>query len=144
MAMARSGGVEFDANGNMRAKNNASWVTEDQTVPDPVVEVRNEFVCIRPIEISSKIKTNSGFELIAPENQVEKQNIALTVGRVVGVGEFAGKRQNVSKPNVGDYVIFPKYGGRAVLLKGVRVVFLHDDEIMATVNKEDISLDVTV
>lgn len=136
--------VERDLNGNFRAKSAATWVTEDEQ-PDPEgIRVLNEWILVRPISLTNKIRSKSGFELLTPENTMERQNSALTVGRVIGIGEFAGKRQNVSKPEIGDHVIFPMYGGGRVTLKGIKCVFLNDDSILAVVKPEDMQVNVTI
>ena len=134
--------IERDADGNLIRKSAATWVTGEEK-PDPKVEVLNEAVCIRPINLATKIKTKSGLVLETTARSTERQESVMSVGRVVGVGEYAGKRANVSRVNVGDYVLFPKYSSR-VTIQGVKVVFVPDDAVFARVNKEDIELDVTL
>ena len=138
------GSVEKDLSGNLRVKSAATWVTDDTEAPDPTVDVLNEILCIRPISLTNKIVTKSGSVFYAPDNTVEKEGSKLAIGRVVGVGEYAGKRQNVSAVKRGDYVVFPKYGGHRMAVQGVKVIFLPDDCVLARVNPEDVLLDVTI
>ena len=119
--------------GKMKVASAEDWVTEEET-PDPSVVILNEYICIRPLSITKKTKSG----LILPSVVRESTQQLVTVGRVIGVGEFAGKRANVSRPDVGDYVIFPKYGGAQLTIKGVKVILIPDDAVFAKVTREDI------
>lgn len=122
------------ASGKLRTLTADDWVTEEDT-PDPVINVLNEYVAIRPLS-ANKEKTKGGIYL--PTVVKEHNQQLVTVGRVVGVGEFAGKRANVSRPEVGDYVIYPRHGTAPLTVQGVKIVLVPDDAVFAKVSKEDI------
>lgn len=121
------------ATGKMRVATAEDWVTEEET-PDPAVNILNEYICIRPLQVTSKTKGG----IILPSVVKEHNQQLVTVGRVIGIGEYAGKRANVSRPEVGDYVVFPKHGGAQLTIRGVKVVIIPDDAVFAKVTREDI------
>lgn len=131
--------VGVNAEGKLEVKSAATWVT-DEEAPDPVVpRVLGEYILVRPIALGNKLKTKSGFELLVDTKTTETKQTALMVGRVIGVGEEAGKRPGVSPVETGDYVLFPKYGGFRMSYQGVKVLFLPDDALLAVIDKEDVA-----
>jgi len=127
--------ITKDVEGNFVVKSAATWTT-DEEVPDPVIpRVLGEWVVVRPLTLGGEIVTKSGFTLIVADKEKDKREMALTIGKVIGVGEQAGKRAGTSKVNVGDFVLFPRYNGQRVSYDGVKVVFLFDDQLLAVVDK---------
>ncbi len=128
--------------GTIRRMTHMEWVTEDET-PDPLIKrVLGEYVVVRPFTLKSEIKLKSGLVVSVDEKTKQKAEYSMTVGRVVGVGEYAGKRQNVSQVKIGDFVIFPKYGGARVKIQGVKVVIMPDDSLFCVVEPEDVDISV--
>lgn len=122
--------------GNLKAASAEDWITEGD-IPDPKnVEVLNEYLMIRPLGLGKGGKTKGG--LILPDIVLDHNSQLVTVGRVIGIGEYAGKRANVSRPSIGDYVIYPKHGGALMTVQKVKVVIIPDDAIFAKVQKEDV------
>jgi len=125
-----------DGKGNLAVKSAMTWTT-DESLADPIIpRVLGEWVVVRPLSLGGTITTKSGFSLIVADNEKDKREMALTVGKVIGVGEQAGKRAGTSKVNVGDFVLFPRYNGQRVSYDGVKVVFLFDDQLLAVVDKD--------
>lgn len=147
MSFVREDGnfITNDYDSSIQVKSAATWVTEDETIPDPVIKrCLNQFVVVRPFGLSNKMKTSGGTQFYLPDSHVEKQEQLLTYGRVVAVGEHAGKRDGVSRVEVGDTVLFPKHGGSRLTIQGVKVVFMYDDSLLAVLNPEDISLSTSL
>jgi co-chaperonin GroES (HSP10) len=134
----------INENGVMVAKSALTWVSEEE-IPDPKgITVLGEKIMVRPIEISKKMKSKtSNFELILPDTVKESAQVLLQIGRVVAVGEHAGKRSGVSQLMPGDHIVFPKMSGDRVTIQGVKVVFMYDDVPLAKVDPENIDLSVT-
>lgn len=109
--------------------------TTDEDVPDPTgFEVLNQFVCIRPLGIEKKTKSG----LIIPDVAAERTEKQLTFGRVIGIGSEACKRDGVSKVQVGDLVVFPKFGNAEIVIKGVKLVLCYDDILLCKIEKDAI------
>lgn len=120
--------------GHMKVQSAEDWITEEDT-PDPVIKrVMNEYVVIRPF--SATPKTKGG--LLIPDVVKNNTNQLVTIGKVVGVGEMAGKRTGVSPVEVGQYVIYPKHGGALLRVNGVKVVILPDDAIFMEIDRDTI------
>ena len=131
-------------NGYLQTRSAVTFVTEDDAIPDPKVTMLGQFIAVRPISISSKIesKTGSGFSLIMPDTAKEHAQQLLAVGRVVGVGDKACIRANVSKVEVGDYIIFPKHSGDFFKIGGVKLVAMYDDVPIAKVDPDQLDLTI--
>ena len=89
----------------------------------------------RPKEVSK------GGIVLALANQ-EAQEILNFIGKVVAVGPMAGKHERLGGtgaetgpdfPQIGTYVAFGRYAGQKLVHKGVKILLLNDDEILAIV-----------
>lgn len=127
--------------GGIEIKTAATWVTDESDVPDPKLErVLNEYIVVRPLNMSNQLKTGRGMTFYLPESTTERAEQLLTVGRVIAVGEHAGKRPNVSSVNVGDFVLYPKMTGSKVIIQNCKVIFMYDDVVLAVIKPEDINI----
>ncbi len=86
------------------------------------------YIVIEPLEAEEK--TSSGIYL--PDSASEKPQ----QGRVLAVGDdeitdSGAKRKSPSK--VGDIVIYKKWGGNEVKIKGIEYLFAKFDDILAVV-----------
>lgn len=122
-----------DALGNVKVMSAEDWITEEE-VPDPVINACNEYVIIRPLGIAKKTKSGLYLPEVVRNNTLQ----LMTVGRIVAVGDHAGKRPGVSPFSVGEYVLFPKHGNNLFEYKGVKLIITNDDAILAKVSKEDV------
>ena len=87
-------------------------------------------VVVKRVEADTKTSTG----IIIPDNVAEKpdQGIVLAVG--------AGKRTNEGSVipmsvNVNDKVLFGKFAGQAVKIKGEEVLILNEEEIYAVIEE---------
>ena len=85
-------------------------------------------------------KSKGGVILL--DTSKENQQLVVTVGRVVLMGDLAYTRDDMlvngkQRPwcGVGDLVIYGKYAGKKIKYNGTDLVFLNDDEIIATISK---------
>lgn len=94
--------------------------------------------------------TRSG--IVIPVQNQEAQEILNCVGVVVALGSYAGAHERLggdgSKPGsvfpkVGDTVFYGRHAGAQMLHKGVKLILLNDDELLAIVpNAETIATSV--
>ncbi len=121
---------------------NSGWSNEDAELPEAFFEDlpkpsywRMLVAPTRPKEVSK------GGIVLALANQ-EAQEILNFIGKVVALGPMAGKHERLGGtgtetgpdfPKVGDYVAFGRYAGQKLTHKGVKVLLINDDEILATV-----------
>lgn len=111
--------------------------TDEVVVPD-VVGWR---VLVMPFE--AKKKSDGG--VFIPETVQEKEELVITVAKVIQVGPLAYKAEHMKDKNgeqhpwckEGDVVIIGKYAGMKFKFRGINLRILNDDEIIAVVPKED-------
>ena len=139
--MSESGII--NENGIMKARSAVNFVTEED-IPDPVgLRMMNQFILVRPVSINNTISSKSGkFQLILPETAKEDQQKLITIGRVIALGDYACKREGVTKLKEGDYVLFPKHAGDRIIINDVKCVIMFDDTPLAVVDIDKISLGV--
>lgn len=93
---------------------------------------------IRPKKVSSG-------GIIVPIAAQEAQQYLNYMGRVLALGDMAGKSEKLGArgdgvatapgfPNVGQHVIYGRYAGQRVTYKGVKLLWINDDEILGTVS----------
>jgi len=99
-------------------------------------------VIIAPVR--PKEETRGG--IIIPKANQDAQEILNCVGKVVALGTYAGVDDrlggNGSKPGpmfpkVGDTVFYGRHAGAYMLHKGVKLILLNDDELLAIVPNPD-------
>lgn len=77
-----------------------------------------------------------GFEIIKAEK--EREQAAIDTGVVVDIGATAFRDFGTESPiKVGDYVVYAKYGGKAVVdpADDVKYVLLNDEDVIAIITK---------
>jgi len=99
-------------------------------------------VVIAPVK--PKEVTKSGF--IIPIQNQEAQEILNCVGKVVALGASAGAHERLGGdgtkpgkdfPKVGDTVFYGRHAGAQMLHKGVKLILLNDDEMLAVIPNPD-------
>jgi chaperonin GroES len=87
-------------------------------------------VVVRRVEADTKTSTG----IIIPDNVAEKpdQGIVLAVGQGKRTSEGAVIPMSV---NVNDKVLFGKFAGQAVKIKGEEVLILNEEEIYAVIEE---------
>jgi co-chaperonin GroES (HSP10) len=130
------------------------WDEEDRPLPEnfwedlPVPLYWR--VLIKPIP--PKKMSRGGIAI--PMSAQESQNVLNYLGQVIAVGPMAGTSEKLGArgdgvsradgfPKKGDYVTYARYQGQRVTHRGVRMLFINDDEILAVVPNPD-TLQVTV
>ena len=113
------------------------WAT-DATEPDPTgIEPLGWRLLVRPI--TTKEKTKGG--ILLPASALDTKDLTQTVGRVLAIGPLSYKRADMIEYDpwieVGDYVVFAKYGGQRMKYSGVKVIILNDDEVTARITNPD-------
>lgn len=132
----------INEHGIIKRKSALTHVTEEEdALPDPDgIKMLNQFILVRPVSLTDKIRLASGLELFLPDTAKEDRQMLVAVGRVINMGDFACKRPEVSKLNVGDYVLFPKHAGERSVFNGVKCVIMYDDTPLAIVDKEKLKI----
>jgi len=109
------------------------WYTADDIeTPKNLPEPLGWRILIRPI--GPRTKSQGG--ILLPDEAIDRQVAASTMGQVLKVGNLAYARADMGdRPWVfeGDYVLFGKYAGFKLEVDGVRMVVLNDDEVVAKV-----------
>lgn len=143
MSIVDLGSKVINEHGIIAKRSAITYVTEDETIPDPeFLSVLGQFLIVRPVSISEKIKGKNNFSLIMPETVKEHTQYMVAMGKVIGVGEKSGARDGVSKLSIGDYIIFPKNSGDFIKVNGVRCVVMYDDVPIAKVDPEKIKFEL--
>lgn len=87
-------------------------------------------------------RTMSKGGIVLPASSQATQQHLNYIGKVVAVGSlaFTDKRLVAEKniPLVGDYVAYGRYAGQVLSYKGVRLLIVNDDEILAVINNPDV------
>lgn len=125
---------------------NSGWNNENTELPDGFQEDlpqpmywRILVAPVRPKEVSK------GGIVLAMAHQ-EAQEILNFLGKVVAVGPMAGKHERLGGsgtepapnfPKIGDYVAYGRYAGQRMLHKGVKLIIINDDEVLAVVPNPD-------
>lgn len=121
---------------------NSGWNNEDTELPEGFERDlpkptywRMLVMPTRPREVSK------GGIVLALANQ-EAQEILNFIGKVIAVGPMAGKHERLGGtgtepgpdfPKVGEYVAFGRYAGQKLSHRGVKILLINDDEILAVV-----------
>lgn len=125
----------------LEAIGNDQWIS-DSELPDPsdLPVVVGWKVLVRPVAIRRKTKGG----IFLPDAVKDDLAYLTTVGRVVGVGPLAYRREDmlvngVFAPwcDVGDYVCYGKFSGNKLVYKGVKFILLNDDAITMKVDSPD-------
>lgn len=81
-----------------------------------------------------------------PMESMEVQKYLNYMGRVVALGPLAGASERLGGtgrlrpenfPSVGDHIIYGRYAGQPMTYKGVKLLTINDDEILAFVPNPD-------
>lgn len=96
-------------------------------------------VLVMPIR--PQVKSKGG--IVIPIEAQEAQQTLNYMGKVIALGDLAGKSDKLGAyrqgerapnfPNVGEYVIYGRYSGQPVRYKGIKLLWINDDEMLATV-----------
>lgn len=101
---------------------------DSETVEIP--DVKGWRVMVMPLDVIHK--TSGG--VILSDDTREKEQLVVSVGRVLSMGDEAYNRGDMGNPwcEVGQLVGFGKYAGKKFMYKGIPLIILNDDEIICT------------
>lgn len=72
--------------------------------------------------------------IVIPLAAQEAQKYLNYVGKVVAMGDLSYRHERFeaqkARPKAGDYVIYGRYAGQPLTYRGVRFLFINDDEIL--------------
>jgi co-chaperonin GroES (HSP10) len=85
--------------------------------------------------------------IVLAESTQEAQKYLNYIGKVIAKGSlaFTDKRINAEPnvPDVGQYIIYGRYAGQVITYKGIRMLIINDDEILATISSpEDLKVSI--
>lgn len=128
----------------MSNQDNTGWHNDDSVdIPkDHPVPVLWR-ILVAPIR--AKKQTASGI-VIAEEARAAQEHLNY-VGKIVALGDMAFKDKRFegdsNLPGVGDFVVYGRYAGQQMNHRGVKLLIINDDEILAVV-KDPESLKIHV
>lgn len=99
-------------------------------------------ILVKPDKIEDKdqaFKAATAAGIIIARDEREREQAAIDTGRVVGMGPTAFQDFGSENPlKVGDYVVYAKYGGKAIIdpEDDVKYVALNDEDIIAILTTE--------
>ena len=101
---------------------------------------------IKPVE-----KSRGG--IVIPVEAQEAQKVLNYMGKVIALGPLAGRDKRLTSredgslaegfPKPNEYIIYGRYSGQPVRYKGVKLLWINDDEILGTVpNPESLQVHI--
>ena len=94
-------------------------------------------VLIRPLE--SKAQSEAG--IVFTEKIMQDQQFVTQVGQIIECGPraFLEDKFEGSRLQVGDWVLYPTYGGQNIeLADGRKLILMNDDQILAQVDQPEL------
>lgn len=118
---------------------NEGWVNE-QSVEIPYDELPQPMywrMLVMPVRPQEKSK---GGIVIASAAQDAQEHLNY-IGKVVAVGGCCGKHKKFEGEEkvvgVGDWVLYSRYAGQKVEYKGLKMLFINDDEVLGLVKNPE-------
>lgn len=120
----------------MNAEN--EWINSDDVeIPDDLPQPIYWRILVMPV----KPKKVSRGGIVMPDMVQSNEEWLNYIGKVVAMGGCAGKSSRFegegNLPKVGDWIIYGKYAGQKVTHKGVKLLFINDDEVLGVVTNPD-------
>ena len=121
-----------------KQEKNKKEITKNNTKNNKVITLNKSSIGIRPLfdkvliePIPKEEKTNSG--LIISSNNEEKKYEGIVIA--VGTGRIGDDNEIIPiSLNMGDRVIFAKYGGDEIDYKGKKYTILREDQVLAVID----------
>lgn len=115
----------------MKAETEAFVNNEDVQIPDGAPSPQLWRLLVAPVR--PRRETKGG--IILADETLDAQDILTYIGRVVALGPLVGKKPEWPEGSydikVGDWVVFGRHGGQRFEFKGVKLLLIDDDAIMA-------------
>jgi chaperonin GroES len=118
------------------------WVNEaEQELPEGFWEDLPIPVYWRVLVLPRSAKQKSaGGIIIAPQAQEAQQHLCY-IGKVLAAGGEAFKSERFANeknlPQVGDWIVYGRYAGQRLEYKGVKLLIVNDDDILAKAPNPD-------
>jgi len=109
--------------------------TEESVTQAELPKPLNWKVLVQPNQVNMKTK---GGLLLAPISK-DNEEYLTAHGRIVAVGDLAyrdrdtGEAWKTLSPQVNDRVTYGKYAGQKIVVNGVKLLLLNDDELTSIV-----------
>lgn len=118
-----------------------AWENIEETVmPEGLPAPLLWRVLVMPVQPK---QVSKGGIILAQESQKAEGHLQI-VGKVVAMGPVAGKSEQFKVDGipqfdvkVGDWVIFGRYTGQRCEFKGVKLILMNDDQLIAKANGPD-------
>lgn len=122
---------------DLTMNDNQGWLNpEEVEIPPDLPQPLLWRVLVLPVQ-PQKVSRGG---IVLPYQAQDAQAHLQVIGRVAAMGPLAGKSDKYRFEGslhygvgVGDWVMFPRYAGQRVEFKGLRLVSLNDDELLAKI-----------
>ena len=113
---------------------NQAWLNpEEVEIPDDLPQPLLWRLLVLPVQP----KTVSRGGILLPPGAQDAEAHLQVIGKVAIMGPLVGKSDKFKgcyDVKVGDWVLFPRYGGQRMEYKNLRLIMLNDDELLAKIN----------
>ena len=96
-------------------------------------------ILIEPQKIEKDLRVSEDSKLVIPEFIKEKQRVECSTGTVLAIGPQAWKDLGTGEPwcNVGDKIMFSKYGGKLYTNEATKEVFvmINDRDVIGVIDE---------
>lgn len=129
-----------DYSANYTDDNDLGW-DETNELPESFYEGLPQPLTWRILVMPVRPRKVSKGGIVLAETTQDVQRHLNYIGRIISTGSLAYTDKRISmetsKPKVGDYVIYGRYAGQVLTYKGIRLLIINDDEILAKVASPD-------
>jgi chaperonin GroES len=113
------------------------WVNVgDVQLPDGFLDDIPTPVTWRLLVMPQAPETVSSGGIVLTTSNQEAQQYNTYVGQVVKAGPLVGRREPMNAEPfdvaVGDWVVYGRYAGQRVEVKGIKLLFLNDEDVLGT------------
>lgn len=114
------------------------WLNaEDFTIPEGVPVPQLWRMLVAPVQP----RKQSAGGIIIPDQAQDAEEVLAYIGKVVSKGPMVGMKpewpSGMYDINVGDWVVFGRYAGQRFEYKGLKLLLLDDDAVMAKCSGPD-------
>lgn len=120
------------------------WGAEiDADLPEKFWEELPRPLYWRVLVMPIKPRATSKGGIVIPLEAQDAQKYLNYLGKVVALGDMAGKSERLGShrqgerapnfPEIGAHIVYGKYSGQKVTYKGVQLLWINDDEILGVV-----------